>query len=155
MNKQLINSRLALMLIHVVFPTSLYAQAHSQGVPMTMNRASLRSISKAFSMPDLDNSAIKTYADSIAKTADCTSCKSNFYGKGIDVSIDVKAAGNLEVQPDPSRQVVRFIVTDNGIGIPAAAHTDIFRPFFQVDSGLTRHYEGTGLGLSVVCGSVH
>ncbi len=57
---------------------------------------------------------------------------------------------SLEVQPDPIQQVVRFIVTDNGIGIPAAAHTDIFQPFFQVDSGLARHYEGTGLGLTLV-----
>jgi PAS domain S-box-containing protein len=57
---------------------------------------------------------------------------------------------SLEVQPDPRQQMVRFIVTDNGIGIPAAAHTDIFQPFFQVDSGLARHYEGTGLGLTLV-----
>lgn len=57
---------------------------------------------------------------------------------------------SLQVQPDLAQQVVRFIVTDNGIGIPAAAHTDIFQPFFQVDSGLSRHYEGTGLGLTLV-----
>lgn len=117
MNKHLINSSLTLIFLHIVCTTSLYAQAHSKGVPLTMNRASLRSISKAFSMPDLDNSAIKTYADSIAKTADCRSCKSNFYGKGIDVSIDVKAAGNLELQPDKSKLWLLRISSSSAYGM--------------------------------------
>ncbi len=56
----------------------------------------------------------------------------------------------LEVQPDEARQVIRFIVTDTGIGVPAAAREEIFRPFYQVESGLARHYEGAGLGLTLV-----
>lgn len=56
----------------------------------------------------------------------------------------------LEAQPDRERQVVRCIVTDTGIGIPAAAREAIFQPFYQVDSGLTRQYEGAGLGLALV-----
>jgi PAS domain S-box-containing protein len=40
-------------------------------------------------------------------------------------------------------------VTDSGIGIEEH-HLDIlFKPFHQIDSGLTRKYEGTGLGLSI------
>ncbi len=47
-------------------------------------------------------------------------------------------------------QCVRFAVTDTGIGIAPADLKKLFQPFIQVDSALNRHYEGTGLGLSLV-----
>jgi signal transduction histidine kinase len=40
-------------------------------------------------------------------------------------------------------------VKDNGIGIAEDKLHLLFRPFQQVDSSLARHYEGTGLGLSL------
>jgi signal transduction histidine kinase len=40
-------------------------------------------------------------------------------------------------------------VSDTGIGIQPEQLEDIFRPFHQIDTGLTRKYEGTGLGLSI------
>lgn len=43
-------------------------------------------------------------------------------------------------------------VADTGIGIGAAARADLFRPFHQADSGLSRRYEGAGLGLSICKG---
>ena len=41
-------------------------------------------------------------------------------------------------------------VTDSGIGIPPEALEQLFRPFSQIDSGLARKFEGTGLGLAMV-----
>ena len=41
-------------------------------------------------------------------------------------------------------------VTDTGIGISKKDLERLFQPFVQADSGLDRHYEGTGLGLSLV-----
>lgn len=40
-------------------------------------------------------------------------------------------------------------VTDSGIGIKDEELECLFKPFHQIDTGLSRKYEGTGLGLSI------
>jgi CheY-like chemotaxis protein/anti-sigma regulatory factor (Ser/Thr protein kinase) len=45
---------------------------------------------------------------------------------------------------------LRISVTDTGIGISAAGLEQLFRPFSQIDTGLARKFEGTGLGLAMV-----
>ena len=40
-------------------------------------------------------------------------------------------------------------VDDTGIGIQPDDLSALFRPFYQIDTGLSRKYEGTGLGLSI------
>jgi signal transduction histidine kinase/CheY-like chemotaxis protein len=58
-------------------------------------------------------------------------------------------------------EFLEISVTDEGIGIAPEDLASLFTPFSQVDSGLARKFEGTGLGLAMVkllaelhCGSV-
>ena len=56
----------------------------------------------------------------------------------------------LTMLTDEAQNLIRFVVEDNGIGISAENMTRLFRPFTQLDGGLTREHEGTGLGLALV-----
>jgi PAS domain S-box-containing protein len=57
----------------------------------------------------------------------------------------------LEVMPENGeKQAIHFAVVDTGIGIAEEDMQLLFQPFRQLDSGLARQYEGTGLGLALV-----
>jgi PAS domain S-box-containing protein len=47
-------------------------------------------------------------------------------------------------------EFLKISVTDSGIGISPEGLEHLFKPFSQIDSGLARKFEGTGLGLAMV-----
>ena len=57
--------------------------------------------------------------------------------------------GQIRITCSLQETFVRISVADSGIGIRQEDLEKLFRPFTQVETGLTRKYEGTGLGLSI------
>lgn len=61
------------------------------------------------------------------------------------------AGGSVTVSlQEDGNNLVQISVADTGIGIPQRRLKEIFEPFHQLDGSSTRHYGGTGLGLSLV-----
>jgi light-regulated signal transduction histidine kinase (bacteriophytochrome)/CheY-like chemotaxis protein len=56
----------------------------------------------------------------------------------------------LEVNRDLDRSLLQFKVIDTGIGIAQENMPKLFQSFVQIDSTLSRQYNGTGLGLALV-----
>ena len=70
-----------------------------------------------------------------------------------EIRLEVREAGDgaFPAQPGTGHSaVLEFSVTDSGIGIAPDQHRLLFLPFSQTDSGITRNYGGSGLGLSIV-----
>ena len=57
--------------------------------------------------------------------------------------------GQVQISVESVTGHVQVSVSDNGIGIPINDIPHVFDRFFQVESHLTRHHTGMGLGLSV------
>ncbi len=58
----------------------------------------------------------------------------------LDIDLLIKEENNI---------LLRFSVTDTGIGIPKELFGDIVKPFTQVEQYVTRNFDGSGLGLAI------
>jgi two-component system, sensor histidine kinase and response regulator len=74
----------------------------------------------------------------------------NLAGNAIKFTKHGEVSVTVERLPSPDAQLmVRFVVSDTGVGIPKEKHQQIFEAFSQADSSTTREFGGTGLGLSI------
>lgn len=64
-------------------------------------------------------------------------------------AVKFTARGEVVVAVERCAERIRFSVTDSGIGIDEDTLKRLFQPFVQADSSSTRHYGGTGLGLTI------
>ena len=74
----------------------------------------------------------------------------NMVGNAIKFTQEGEVASNASLASmEGDFAVIRFEVTDTGIGISDDRRALIFNPFTQADGSTTRKYGGTGLGLAI------
>ncbi len=61
-----------------------------------------------------------------------------------------KSGGSIKVAIEVNSHSVKVYVKDTGIGMPYDKQNTIFNRFIQLDKSLTKNYEGSGIGLSLV-----
>ncbi len=73
----------------------------------------------------------------------------NLLGNAVKFTPEHRNIG-LEVEVDATAGLLSLTVWDEGIGIAQQDMANLFMPFVQLDGGLNRAYEGSGLGLALV-----
>jgi signal transduction histidine kinase len=67
----------------------------------------------------------------------------------VNNAIKFAEQGEVRLECKLRNDEVVVSVIDTGIGIKPEDMNKLFKPFHQIDTGLTRKHEGTGLGLSI------
>ncbi|MDX9885756.1 PAS domain S-box protein [Thauera sp.] len=74
----------------------------------------------------------------------------NLVSNAVKFSSGLERPGRVEIRASIAGEgLIRFMVTDNGIGMAPEVLGKIFQPFSQAESSTTRRFGGTGLGLSI------
>ena len=69
----------------------------------------------------------------------------------IDNAVKFTHKGSVEINiSSKNESEIIFEVSDTGVGISKDFFPNLFKPFFQEDSGYSRKYEGNGLGLALI-----
>lgn len=83
-------------------------------------------------------------------TADENKIKTVFYNLISNAIKFTPESGDIKVSVSNENQMLKASVKDTGIGMERSDMDKLFQPFSQIDSALTRKFEGVGLGLIIV-----
>ncbi|MCK4671198.1 MAG: response regulator [Candidatus Aegiribacteria sp.] len=74
----------------------------------------------------------------------------NLLGNAVKFTSEGEIVLEVDVIRETEKRVlIKFSITDTGVGIPSDKLQNLFDPFTQADSSTTRKYGGTGLGLTI------
>ena len=74
----------------------------------------------------------------------------NLLGNAVKFTEKGQVELHIKVEEETKEKVkIYFEVKDTGIGIPQSRIPDLFKPFSQIDSKISKKYGGTGLGLAI------
>ena len=74
----------------------------------------------------------------------------NLVSNAVKFSTAMERPGRVEIRAENAGAgLIRFMVTDNGIGMAPEVLDKIFQPFAQAEFSTTRRFGGTGLGLPI------
>jgi signal transduction histidine kinase/DNA-binding response OmpR family regulator len=74
----------------------------------------------------------------------------NLAGNAVKFTAKGEVLVRIELEKESDDQVtLRFTVKDSGIGMSQKEIDNLFRPFTQADTSITRKFGGTGLGLTI------
>ena len=68
----------------------------------------------------------------------------------MDNAVKFTRRGSITIRVEKNEELIKGSIEDTGIGMSEDFVAKIFVPFLQEDSGYSRRYEGSGLGLSLV-----
>jgi PAS domain S-box-containing protein len=121
-------------------------------------QALLHNISNLF-MPKIEEKGLELFIDMppnmprkiLADELRLTQVLSNLVSNAIKFTEKGSVTIGVELveHADKSRDIVKFLVKDTGIGLDSTQAKKLFQPFTQADGSITRKYGGTGLGLSI------
>ena len=77
-------------------------------------------------------------------------CLMNLMDNAIYYSSTVEGGGKIQVYLESDEKDVIFRVVDNGIGVPKAQQTKLFKKFYRAPNAQKTRPDGTGLGLFLV-----
>jgi PAS domain S-box-containing protein len=73
----------------------------------------------------------------------------NLIGNAIKFTATGEIVVRVTLDDSGPEVILRFEVSDTGVGVPPDKIATIFQPFVQADSSTAREYGGTGLGLAI------
>jgi PAS domain S-box-containing protein len=134
-------------LIQDVLNYSRITRAEVRSEPMDLGKL-LRGIVESYPIFQPPSAVIDlegTFPEVLGSDAMLTQCVSNILSNAVKF-VAPGVTPRVRVWAETTSDRARVFFKDNGVGIPAEAHEKIFGIFERVSN----HYEGTGIGLSIV-----
>jgi hypothetical protein len=114
------NLPIIILLVSAFIFNTISAQQNSGGMPVSFQNETffnqMKTNLNSIVLPNISNEAEQQRADSIAALT-CTTCDNQFYGSGVDITVDIKTYGSLKILKDSSKLWLLKIESSTAYGL--------------------------------------